>query len=159
MKSNLKEVLTLEIRDEAIKSLFKSVRTHFNKGKVPKTPHLTIRGPYSGHIPPNVPAEVAKTLGGNVRFRVGGVGRFDSDSEHVVYLNIIDDNEKLRKVWWKPDFPLKDFGFNPHITVFRGSKAEADRVFDFLEKQHIYVPITMYELRADTIGQRELEFA
>lgn len=159
MKSNLKVVLTLEIHDEAIRELFQTVRKHVSNGKVPKTPHLTIRGPYSGHIPRNVPAEVARKLGGDVRFEVAGVGRFDSASEHVVYLNIIDDNKKLRKVWWKPDFPLKDFGFKPHITVFRGSKAEADHVFDFLEKQHIYFSITTYKLRTDTIGQQEFAFA
>lgn len=158
MNANLKEVLTLEIRDEAVRAIFNSLRAHFQGGKIPRTPHLTIRGPYSRHISRDVFARVARTLEQGTELMVAGVGRFDSPSEHVVFLKVA--GESLRKVWWKPDYPLKHHGFNPHITVFRGQKEDADRVYEFLRNQKTEFSVTNFEIRTDTIGQgqRELEF-
>lgn len=158
MKSSDKEVLTLEIQDEPIRAIFSAVKGQFRHGRVPRSPHLTIRGPYSKHVPQNVTTKVSDILGTNTIFEICGVGRFDNQKEHIVYLKISDKNLKLRKVWWKPDFPMKQYGFNPHITVFRGAKDDADKVHEFLLSQHIQLPINNFQLRTDKIGNNQSEF-
>nr|WP_314623323.1 hypothetical protein [uncultured Noviherbaspirillum sp.] len=150
-----REVLTLEIQDEAIKNLFSEVRTLFRSGKIPSVPHVTIRGPYSKHVPRTASNKVNKTLGNDADLDIVGVGRFDSSKEHVVFLKL--NGEKLRQVWWKPDYPIKDHGFHPHLTVFRGSKDEADRVYDFLCNQNIGFNVKRYQLRTDVLGQKQKE--
>jgi 2'-5' RNA ligase len=90
------------------------------------------------------------------KLRLSGVGRFELADCHVVYLSV--QGEALRKVWWKPDFPINQFGFNPHITVFKGDKESADRVFDALTQFSVECPIELFELRVDVIGQGALNF-
>lgn len=151
-----REVLTLEIQDEAVKNLFSRVRALFKSGKIPSVPHVTIRGPYSRHVPRQASERVDKTLGTNMVLDIVGIGRFDSTKEHVVFLKL--NGEKLRQVWWKPDYPIKEHGFNPHLTVFRGSREEADRVYDFLCQQDIIdLNVKRYQLRTDVIGQKQKE--
>jgi hypothetical protein len=50
-------------------------------------------------------------------------------------------------VWWKPDYPIERFGFEPHISVYRGGDAAfADAIAEFLERQRITLNCAEYRL-------------
>jgi 2'-5' RNA ligase len=148
------KVLVLEIDDPRIRDLLDEVRARVHAGKVPKSPHVTIRGPYSNDISAKVVHNAESKLKDDGGIRVVGVSRFSNAKEDVVYLSL--DGEKLREVWWKPDFPIQRFGFNPHVTVYRGDPEEADDVEQWLKKQDVSGPIASWHLSTDSIGQKSL---
>ena len=70
----------------------------------------------------------------NDTLRICNVGRFTNPDQEVVFLRV--DSQNLRKVWWKPSYPIKDYGCTPHISLYRGHNAKfADRVADFLQRE------------------------
>ena len=103
-------------------------------GVKPRHPiHLTLRGPYRREVPPEVMEKLWETLQGE-ELDIGGVGRFRNRHEEVVFLGV--DSPSLRKVWWKRDYPIKTYGYRPHISLYRGRDAQfADHVFKFLKKE------------------------
>lgn len=97
--------------------------------------HITLRGPYEAEVPPQVLAECRNALSHEV-FRIHGVGRFSNKSEEVVYLRI--DGPNLRQIWWKPDFPMTIYGFEPHISVYRGNNPVlAKQLEEFLSAEKL----------------------
>ena len=155
--ANAQQILTLEVKDKKIQDLFVDLRSRFNRvGKIPSSPHVTIRGPYKTAVSSRRSKQIMQRLSHEPKLRLSGVGRFELADCHVVYLSV--QGEALRKVWWKPDFPINQFGFNPHITVFQGDKESADRVFDALTQFSVECPIELFELRVDVIGQGALNF-
>lgn len=155
--TNTKQVLTLEVKDKKIQDLFADLHSRFDRvGKVPSRPHVTIRGPYKTPVSSETSKQVSQRLSENSKLRLAGVGRFELPDCHVVYLLVSGD--ALRRVWWKPDFPINQFGFNPHITVFKGDKESADLVFKALNKDLVDYPIECFELKIDVIGQTALNF-
>ena len=155
--ANAQQVLTLEVKDRKIQDLFADLHSRFDRvGKVPSSPHVTIRGPYKTPVSPLRSRRVWQLLNQHLELRLSGVGRFELPDCHVVYLSV--QGEWLRRVWWKPDFPINQFGFNPHITVFKGNKESADQVFEALIKDSVDYPIESFELKVDVIGQAVLNF-
>jgi len=76
---------------------------------------------------------------------IGQVGRFSNPGEETVLSRI--DSPNLRKIWWKPDFSIEKFGFNPHISLYRGPDAHfADRIAAFLEQEEITLLCAEYRL-------------
>ncbi|MGQ0591219.1 MAG: hypothetical protein ACT4QB_00845 [Gammaproteobacteria bacterium] len=76
---------------------------------------------------------------------IGQVGRFSNPGEETVYFRI--DSPNLRKICWKPKFSIEKFGFNPHISLYRGSDFQfADRVAAFLEQEKITLLCAEYRL-------------
>ena len=77
--------------------------------------------------------------------QIGKVGRFTNPDQEVVFLRV--DSPNLRKVWWKPSYPIKDHGYTPHISLYRGSDAEfADRVAGFLRREQIELTCNEHRL-------------
>lgn len=146
------EVLVLEVDDPAIKRLLDEIRQKVSKGKVPQKAHITIRGPYAQRIRAKTVEDVRNRLRAGDKIRIVGVSRFSSSSEDVVYLAL--DSDELRKVWWKPDFPISRFGFNPHITLFRGDPSQADEVETWVRKRGIEESLSKWHLSTDAIGQK-----
>ena len=146
------EVLVLEVDDPAITRLLEDLRRKVAKGKVPKKAHITIRGPYSSRISARTIEDIQNRLQSGDKIRIVGISRFSSSLEDVVYLAV--DGEGLRKVWWKPDFPIKDFGFNPHITLFRGEREQADEVESWVRKAGLEETLSKWHLATDAIGQK-----
>lgn len=155
--ANAQQILTLEVKDKKIQDLFVDLRSRFNRvGKIPSSPHVTIRGPYKTAVSSRRSKQIMQRLSHEPKLRLSGVGRFELPDCHVVYLSV--QGEVLRKVWWKPDFPIHQFGFNPHITVFKGDKEAADRVFEELSNHTVDHSIESFELKIDVIGQAVLNF-
>lgn len=116
--------------------------------------HITIRGPYSRAIPESQLARYHNVLRSDP-IVLEGFGSFRVGARHVVYLKV--QHPKLRKVWWKPDFPIKTFGFNPHITIFEGNDAaRAHAVLEFLQNERFSVLTWDFEVTARVSDHRDL---
>ena len=134
----------LEITDPKVGSLLWRMQWILS-GVEPRRPvHLTLRGPYRREVPPKILNDLRAKLRGDV-LHVGGVGRFENQDEEVVYLRV--DSPNLRKVWWKPTYPIKDHGYAPHISLYRGHDAVfASRVADFLMDERLDLYCSDYRL-------------
>jgi hypothetical protein len=126
---SVKYFLFLEILDRDVNAFYEDVIARITGHPPVKPPHLTIRGPYKNPIP----REELEKFREAMRFavlRIGGVGRFTNPSEEVVYIRV--ESPQLRTIWWKPDYPISAYGYNPHISLYRGpDHALADRLASF----------------------------
>lgn len=114
-------------------------------GVEPRHPvHLTVRGPYRRAIAPRVLEKFRETLR-NDTLRIGDVGRFTNPDQEVVFLHVHSPN--LRKIWWKPSYPIKDYGYTPHISLYRGNDSSfADLVAGFLEQEQLQLTCNEHRL-------------
>ena len=92
---------------------------------------------------------------------IGGLGHFSNPGEQVVYLTV--DSPQLRRIWWKPDYPIGEFGFNPHISLYRGpDRALANRLLCFQPLAALKLLCAEFELVPSVksaSAQRELGWA
>ncbi len=125
----------LEIRDPGVDGFLRNMQRVLS-GAEPRGPvHLTLRGPYEHRIDPIRLRKIRETLRHDV-LRIGGVGRFTNPDQEVLFLRV--DSPNLRRVWWKPSYPIKDYGYTPHISLYRGHDAVfADLVADFLRNEKL----------------------
>ncbi len=140
----------LEITDPKVGSLLWRMQWILS-GVEPRRPvHLTLRGPYRREVSPEVLNDIQARLQGDV-LHVGGVGQFENQDEKVVYLRV--DSPNLRKVWWKPSYPIKEHGYKPHVSLYRGRDAVfARRVADFLEREALDLSCAEYKLTVHRPG-------
>lgn len=136
--------LFLEITDPDVNAFFGDLLLEINN-VIPDEPvHLTIRGPYRDRISHTEIMDCREHLKHDV-LRISGVGRFSNPGEEVVYFGV--DSSNLRRVWWKPDYPITRFGFNPHLSVYRGSDRQlAAELAAFLESQDIELLCSEFEV-------------
>lgn len=114
-------------------------------GVEPRHPvHLTVRGPYRRAIARSVLEKYSEALRDDT-LRIGDVGRFTNPDQEVVFLRVHSPN--LRKIWWKPSYPIKDHGYTPHISIYRGNDASfADRVAGFLQREQLELTCNEHRL-------------
>jgi hypothetical protein len=73
----------------------------------------------------------------------------------VVYLKI--QHPQLRRLWWKPDYPIEQFGFNPHITIYAGRDSRAaDLVERFLQRENLRIVCTEIRIVSHVSDHRDL---
>jgi 2'-5' RNA ligase len=127
--------ILLEMLDPDVNSLLWDIREALHGSRSPRPIHLTLRGPYEGPVPEGALKQCRRALKQDV-IRVSGVGQFTNPDEEVVYLRV--DSPHLREVWWKPDFPIERYGFEPHVSVYRGPDSLlARRAAEFLKHERI----------------------
>lgn len=139
-----KHFIFLELRDNHVCFLLLRLREIFT-GKQSKTNiHITVRGPYVDALTSSEIARWTKVIK-NDRLRIADVGSFQNGDNHIVYLGV--NSRHLREIWWKPDYPIKKFKFNPHISIYDGDDAElAQLIKQFLEKENLDIECTAFEL-------------
>lgn len=149
-----KRFVFLEIRDPELNALIGWLREAAMGTPSRHNVHITIRGPYSSEIPEAQIARYQQVLRSDpIVFE--GVGAFTAGERRVVYIKV--QHPKLRQVWWKPDFPIKKFGFNPHITIFEGSDAHrAQTVLDFLQKERLQLLTWDFEVTSRVSDHRDM---
>jgi 2'-5' RNA ligase len=113
----------VEISDPEILSLITSIRESAMGAMPTSDVHITVRGPYHCEIPIRQLERCQQLLSAQPLV-LNGVGEFQAGNTHVVYLKV--QHPGLRRIWWKPDYPVNTFGFNPHITVYEGANADED---------------------------------
>lgn len=63
---------------------------------------------------------------------------FSNPNEFVVYLQV--NSPRLRKVWWKPEYSIREYGFNPHLSLYRGPDANLARILEqFLKHEELEI--------------------
>ena len=123
----------LEIAHPEINSLLWNIQWILADAEPRHQVHLTLRGPYEGEIARDVLDKFRDTLC-NDTLRICDVGRFTNAEQEVVFVRV--DSQNLRKVWWKRSYPIRDYGYTPHISLYRGHDAMfADRVAHFLQRE------------------------
>ena len=125
----------LELIDPEINGLLYSIREAANGSAENTNIHITLRGPYAKPVPAAQLKNIERRLLQDVLY-IGNPGEFRVQDTSVVYLRV--RHPKLRAVSWKPDFPPKEFGFNPHISLYIGRDFKrADRLLEFLRGERI----------------------
>jgi hypothetical protein len=96
-----------------------------------------VRGPYHRSVSKDE-LDKLKMMLKQDSILINGVGLFENTVEHVVYFKIVSDN--LRKIWRKPDYPIKEFGFNPHISIYKGrDRTLARGIYRFLKGEQLAI--------------------
>jgi 2'-5' RNA ligase len=144
----------LEIRDPEINALFGWLRESAMGAPSRHNVHITIRGPYSAEVPESQLKRIQEALNADP-IVFDGVGMFSAGTRYVVYVKV--QHPKLRQVWWKPDFPVEVYGFNPHITLYEGGdKHRAEAVLHFLQHETLRVLTWDFEVTARVSDHRDL---
>lgn len=150
----MQRFLFLEITDRDINYLLSGIETEITGNRPERATHLTIRGPYKRKIDQKTIDWCKEEMKGAV-LRIEGVGRFSNPAEEVVYFEV--DSPAVRRIWWKPDFPIRDYDFNPHISIYRGGSTElADKIQRFFEHENIALNCAEFKLVTHVSKQVEL---
>jgi hypothetical protein len=127
--------LLLELVDPQINAFFSFLWSTLGEESKPKRAHITLRGPYKNIVPQKIFNTSKKLLQYDV-LTIYSIGLFINDVEKVVYFKVKSPN--LREAWWKPDYPIGKYGFEPHISVYRGTDEEfAKKIYSFLLNENI----------------------
>ena len=129
--------LFIELLDPEINALIHGLRSAFGYAERNDNIHVTVRGPYDSVIDQEHIDKISNTLG-DEPLLIQSAGVFSNKNESTVYIKI--SNERLKKIWWKPDYPIKKYGFNPHISLYRGKNHYlAECAYNFLKEENINV--------------------
>jgi hypothetical protein len=130
-----KRFVFLEINDSEIIALISGLREIATGSRPLSNVHITVRGPYSREISARQVEKYRRAMRADpILFQ--GVGNFQAKDRQLVYLAV--HHPGLRRIWWKPDFPVRTFGFNPHVTIYEGTDADrASRLTAFLRKENL----------------------
>ena len=132
---NSQNFILLQVLDAEINAFLSGLMREFGNSKTARSIHITVRGPYSRRIPKNAIAKFEDIIRRDP-ILIRGVDVFQNQTENVVYIRAHSDS--LKKIWWKPDFPIKEFGFNPHITLHKTPDIGfAKTISDFLKRENI----------------------
>ena len=150
----LKQFLFLEFLDPEINGLLCGLRAAFSDEERYTNIHITVRGPYSKTIS-REKLKTFSTLPGNEPLLVHGIGMFQNQGNYVVYIRVW--SKWLNKLWWKPDYPIEKYGFNPHISLYIGSdRILAEEIENFLKKEDLKLLCRDFRIAPFTSRQTEM---
>lgn len=146
--------LYLELLDPEINALLLAISNIVMGLNETKSAHLTIRGPYKSNISPTTVAKCREMMKYDV-LQISQVGQFSNPGEEVVYFSV--DSPNLRKIWYKPTFTIGDYGYNPHLSVYRGTdKVWATVIASFLAKENISLLCAEFQIVSHITKQAPL---
>jgi len=140
----------IDIDDEKIQACLDAIILLANPGEKLGA-HITLGGPYTSE--PQV-SELDRAVRGSI-IHVVGVGKFFNRNQNTVFLNC--GSEIIRKSWRK-----KDYGFNPHMTIYDGSsRSEANNIFNALNGHRFYCSFTAGRVKTfqSIKGQRSMQIS
>lgn len=144
----------LELLDPDINALLLGLRHVFDCSERAPDVHITLRGPYYSRISKADICKFEKIVCQDP-ITIQGIDVFQNETENVVYIGVHGDS--LKQVWWKRDFPFKDFGFHPHISLHKTpDPAFAKAVSDFLGGEDIKLICNDFRLTTHVSKQRNL---
>ena len=146
----------LELLDPDINALLAGLRHAFDCPAGGSGIHITLRGPYYNYnkITKEDISGFERTLSQDP-ITIQGIDMFQNETENIVYIGA--HSNSLRQVWWKPDFPFKDFGFHPHISLHKTPDlAFARTISDFLRKEDIKLTCNDFRLTTYMSKQQNL---
>lgn len=146
----------LEIVDPEISGLINGIREVLMPGGFRTSVHLTLRGPYaSNERIENSDVERWNSLLRTAPITLDGIGVFHNEGRHILFIKV--HHENLKKIWWKPDFPVGEYGFNPHITLYSGrERMLVEKVAEFLKEEKLSLLSTRFKLATHASKQEDL---
>lgn len=143
----------LELLDPEVHAVLNGLKQVFGKSDVSSSIHITVRGPYDHPVKEEALDRFQMMLGHDP-ILIHGIDLFEN-SEFVVYIKINHNN--LKKIWWKPDYPIEEHGFNPHITIYKGrDKLLARKIYTFMKKEELALLCPSYRLSTNISKQSKL---
>jgi hypothetical protein len=98
-------------------------------------PHITIQGPLSDTVTADRINSVRRVLRED-EILLANPSCFEGDHGVVLYMSAT--SKHMESVWNKPDYPISEFGFNPHITIYEGTdKIRVRSAIKFLKREPI----------------------
>ena len=143
----------LEIKDAPAASLLSDLRSVFKRKESRSPIHITVRGPYKTTPTRDKLEHLWHVIEGE-GLLLSGIGRFQLPDRGLVILR--SHSKAIRKIWWKRDYHIIRYGFNPHVTLFEGPHDRAIEVEKFLRKERLELfcrklSLTLYETRDDEL--------
>ena len=152
-RQHTQRFLVLELLDSEIVVFLARLREALG-ANTKSSIHVTVRGPYFECIRGDDVREYERLMEGT-SVLLQGFRTFENSNESIVYLRA--HNSRLKKIWWKPDFPQSQFGFNPHVSICRTTDRQyARRVCRFLNSQNVQLECKHFHLVPLTSKQEEL---
>jgi hypothetical protein len=155
MRKKADKVLILNIKNGGIDDLFNELREEYHES-IPRSPHITIYGPYK--CLKNEIIEKTKDIINNISIEIDDIDIFEFNEQFFCVFKV--KAPRLEEIWKKPDFPQKKYGFNPHITLYRGNKETAitikKKVKSIKNIFNLSIMSNEIEIKKSIIGQREL---
>lgn len=146
--------IILEITDPQINALFSAIWKITSGNDKPKRAHVTLRGPYKDIVPEEQILQCKKLMMYDV-LRISGVGIFTNEDEYVVFIKVNSPN--LRETWWKPDYPINEYGFEPHISLYRGpNKKLANLLFEIFKNENLDLKCAEHRIIVNKIHEMDL---
>ena len=134
-KKGLRRFLFLEFLDPEINALLTCLQRAFGDNENNTGIHITVRGPYYSSIS-GKHIEKFERIVQRDPILIHGIGMFRNPEKNVVFIRVHSD--ALKNIWWKPDYPRSQYGFNPHISLYRTSDVDlASVIVNFLDKEGI----------------------
>lgn len=151
----MKKFLIIELFDVEVVSFLVKLQYLLNNGDLRMLPHITLRGPYNTKIRSKILTSSRDTIKSPIV--INGVECFYNPNELVVYFKAIING--VEKTWWKPSYPQKKYGLNPHITIYKGkNKALAQELIVFLNRINLEFKLYNFEINIYNSGDRQLKF-
>ncbi|MGN6971618.1 hypothetical protein ACTHSM_06080 [Neisseria sp. P0009.S001] len=149
------KILLLNIRNKEIDNLFNELRSNYHNS-IPSFPHITIRGPRYKFNDSTI-EKVEKVIQ-TISIEVVGLDIMEYKNLYFCVFKV--NSPALKDIWDKPDFPIREFGFNPHITLYKGNKNIAKKIKNKIESEKRYKHLIFnskdIEIKKSIIGQYEL---
>jgi len=153
-KNGAPRFVFLEFLDPEINALLTGLRREFGGGRESAGIHITVRGPYRGEVP-GADLDRCERILLREPILIHGAGLFQNPGENVVYLKV--RSTALKEIWWKPDYSIEKFGFNPHISLHKSQDLGlASTIRDFLKNEGIKLVCHSFRLTPFASKQREL---
>ena len=148
------DFIILQLLNAEINEFLSELRDKLGSSKTESGIHITVRGPYSKKISGKKIVEYENVIR-HEPIHIQGIDVFQNQKESVVYIRA--HSKSLKKIWKKPDFPKKKFGFNPHITLHKTTDIRfANMISDFLKREEIELICHEFRLIAFTSKQGDL---
>lgn len=150
----MRKVILLNITDVNVSDFIQKLQRLLSNKKSNSLPHITLRGPYKNNPSPDIKTKVQNFVKNIHSAQIDGVGMFANDGEFFVYLKVFIHD--LEAISWKKDYPIKEYGFNPHITICKTKDGQyAKELFDFLSDLNIKIEIKNFDLEIYQLGQKQ----
>ncbi|MDX1914979.1 MAG: hypothetical protein SFU55_05285 [Methylophilus sp.] len=145
--------LFLEIQDPPVVELLSSIKDIFSEKPKTSPLHITVRGPYK-NVPDEKSLERLWSIIQGEGVLLSGIRSFEFKNKKYIYIQ--SQSKAIRKIWWKSDYPIFKYGFNPHITLYEGTLAKANKIESFLKNEKLEFFCHNISLRLYVSGQPDL---
>jgi hypothetical protein len=144
----------LEFTNPKVRNFLADLRHGLSEHHDPGAVHITIRGPYRQAPRSSLLEELDDEIR-NYGVVVTGVGTFAFERQFVVYLKA--QSPVFDRVWWKPDFPKKEFGIHPHVSMFHTTNSRIAHAAEaFLRAERIEIFTLALRLVVHSVRQPSL---